>query len=93
MAEVLNAIYEADFLGFSYGFRPARSAHKALTALDQALMTRDVNWVLDIDIRSFFDTVELARVAQLTTMGELVASIAHEINQPLAAVATTPTPA
>jgi group II intron reverse transcriptase/maturase len=58
VAEVLNAIYEADFLGFSYGFRPARSAHKALTALDQALMTWDVNWVLDIDIRSFFDTVD-----------------------------------
>jgi RNA-directed DNA polymerase len=57
VAEVLNAIYEADFLGFSYGFRPARSAHKALTALDQALMTRDVNWVLDIDIRSFLDAV------------------------------------
>ena len=58
VAEVLNAIYEADFLGFSYGFRPARSAHQALAALDRALMTRDVNWVLDIDIRSFFDTVD-----------------------------------
>jgi hypothetical protein len=57
MAEVLNAIYEADFLGFSYGFRPARSAHKALTALERALMTRDVNWVLDIDIRNFLDVV------------------------------------
>jgi RNA-directed DNA polymerase len=70
VAEVLNAIYEADFLGFSYGFRPARSAHKALTALDQALMTRDVNWVLDIDIRSFFDTVD---------HGWLMRMLAHRI--------------
>jgi hypothetical protein len=51
VAEVLNAIYEADFLGFSYGFRPARSDHKALSALEWALMTRNVNWVLDIDRR------------------------------------------
>jgi RNA-directed DNA polymerase len=57
VAEVPNAIYEADFLGFSYGFRPARSAHKALSALDRALMTRNVNWVLDIDIRNFLDAV------------------------------------
>jgi retron-type reverse transcriptase len=57
VAEVLNAIYEADFLGFSYGFRPARSAHKALSALERALMTRNVNWVLDIDIRNFLDAV------------------------------------
>src|SRR5258708_36237620 len=49
VAEVLNAIYEADFLGFSYGFRPARSAHNALSALDPDLMTRDRNWGLDID--------------------------------------------
>jgi RNA-directed DNA polymerase len=55
--EVLNAIYEEDFLGFSYGFRPKRSAHKALDALAVAIQTRKVNWVLDADIRSFFDTL------------------------------------
>ena len=55
VAEVLNAIYEADFLGFSYGFRPTRSPHTALSALERALMTQNVNWVLDIDIRSFLD--------------------------------------
>jgi RNA-directed DNA polymerase len=55
--EVLNAIYETDFLGFSYGFRPGRSPHQALDALYAALLTRKVNWVLDVDIRSFFDTL------------------------------------
>jgi len=58
VAEVLSAIYEADFLGFSYGFRPGRSAHGALDALQTAIMTQKVNWVLDADIRSFFDSVD-----------------------------------
>src|ERR1700724_2343832 len=53
--EVLNAIYETDFLGFSYGFRPGRSQHNALDALYTGLLTKKVNWVLDVDIRSFFD--------------------------------------
>jgi RNA-directed DNA polymerase len=53
--EVLNAIYETDLLGFSYGFRPGRSQHQALDALYTGLLTRKVNWVLDLDIRSFFD--------------------------------------
>jgi RNA-directed DNA polymerase len=53
--EVLNAIYEADFLGFSYGFRPGRSQHQALDALYTGLLTRKVNWVLDLDIHNFFD--------------------------------------
>ncbi|MBA0087328.1 MAG: group II intron reverse transcriptase/maturase, partial [Acidobacteria bacterium Pan2503] len=55
--EVLNAIYETDFLGFSYGFRPGRSQHQALDALYTGLLTRKVSWVLDIDIRSFFDKI------------------------------------
>src|SRR3954471_20766885 len=58
VAEVLNAVYEADFLGFSYGFRPGRSPHTALAALDKALMTQRVDWVLDVDIRAFFDSVD-----------------------------------
>jgi retron-type reverse transcriptase len=53
--EVLNAIYETDFLGFSYGFRPGRSQHQALDALYTGLLTRKVNWVLDLDIHNFFD--------------------------------------
>jgi RNA-directed DNA polymerase len=56
--EVLNAIYETDFLGFSYGFRPGRSQHNALDALYTGLLTRQVNWVLDLDIRGFFDTID-----------------------------------
>ena len=58
LVSVLNAIYEADFLGFSYGFRPQRGPHDALDALWMGLMTRKVNWVLDVDIRGFFDTID-----------------------------------
>lgn len=56
--EVLNAIYETDFVGFSYGFRPGRSQHDALDALYTALLTRKVNWVLEVDIRGFFDAID-----------------------------------
>jgi RNA-directed DNA polymerase len=55
---VLNAVYETDFLGFSYGFRPKRSPHLALDALTVGIMTKKVNWVLDTDIQRFFDTVQ-----------------------------------
>jgi len=58
VAEVLNAVYEADFMGFSHGFRPGRSPHSALASLDKALMTQRVNCVLDLDIRTFFDSVD-----------------------------------
>lgn len=54
---VLNCIYEAEFLGFSYGFRPGRNQHNALDALWVGLMKKRVNWVLDADIRGFFDTI------------------------------------
>ena len=54
---VLNEIYEGDFLGFSYGFRPGRSQHDALDALTVGLRRRKVNWVLDLDVRGFFDNV------------------------------------
>jgi retron-type reverse transcriptase len=54
---VLNAIYEEDFLGFSYGFRPKRSQHDALDALVVGITSKKVNWILDADIRSFFDSV------------------------------------
>jgi group II intron reverse transcriptase/maturase len=57
VVEVLNAIYEEDFCGFSYGFRPGRSQHDALDALATALTRTQVNWILDADLRSFFDTV------------------------------------
>lgn len=68
--EVLNAIYEADFVGFSHGFRPGRSPHQALDALAVGIQTRNVNWVLDADIRSFFDTLN---------HGWLVKFIGHRI--------------
>src|ERR1700704_6064964 len=56
-AAVLSAIYEEDFLGFSYGFRPGRSTHDAMDALMVGITSTKVNWILDADIRSFFDTV------------------------------------
>jgi RNA-directed DNA polymerase len=68
--EVLNAIYEQDFLGFSYGFRPGRSPHQALDALAVGIGTRKVNWVLDADIRKFYDTLD---------QGWLVKFIEHRI--------------
>jgi RNA-directed DNA polymerase len=56
--EVLNAIYETDFVNFSYGFRPGRSQHNALDALDVGLLRGKVNWVLDLDLRGFFDSID-----------------------------------
>jgi RNA-directed DNA polymerase len=55
--QVLNAIYETDFADFSYGFRPGRSCHMALDALAVAIETKRVNWILDADIKSFFDSL------------------------------------
>ena len=58
VVEVMNAIYEVDFLGFSYGFRPARSAHMALDALSVGISRRTVNFVFDADIRDFYGTID-----------------------------------
>jgi group II intron reverse transcriptase/maturase len=57
VVEILNSVYEEEFLGFSYGFRPGRSQHDALDALWVGISTTSVNWIVDADIRSFFDTV------------------------------------
>ena len=58
LVEVLGAVYEQDFLGFSYGFRPGRSAHGALDALAVAIHRKRVNWVLDADVRDFFTRLD-----------------------------------
>jgi group II intron reverse transcriptase/maturase len=58
VVEVLNAVYEVDFRGFSYGFRPGRKPHDALDALSVAITDRRVNWVLDADIRDFFGRLD-----------------------------------
>jgi group II intron reverse transcriptase/maturase len=58
VVDVLNAIYEVDFLGFSYGFRPGRSPHDALDALTVGIMRKNVNWVLDADLRDFFGSLD-----------------------------------
>jgi RNA-directed DNA polymerase len=72
-AAVLNAIYEEDFLGFSYGFRPGRSQHDALDALIVGISSTKVNWILDADIRSFFDAV---------SQSWLVCFLRHRIGDP-----------
>src|SRR5215218_10034973 len=58
VVEVLNAVYEADFLGFSYGFRPGRSPHHALDALAAGIRKKKVRWVLDADIRDYFSSLD-----------------------------------
>jgi RNA-directed DNA polymerase len=61
---ILNQIYEEDFLGFSYGFRPGCSQHQALDALSYALLKKKVNFVLDADIRSFFDNLDKSQLVK-----------------------------
>jgi RNA-directed DNA polymerase len=58
VVEVLSAVYEQDFLGFSYGFRPGRSPHHALDALATGILRKKVSWVLDADLRDFFSTLD-----------------------------------
>jgi group II intron reverse transcriptase/maturase len=70
---VLNAIYEEDFLGFSYGFRPKRSPHDAMDALIVGIYSRKVNFIFDADIRSFFDSV---------SQEWLIRFLEHRINDP-----------
>lgn len=69
-AEVLNAIYEEDFIGFSYGFRPRRGAQNALDAVTVGITRKKVSWVLDADIRGFFDSID---------HGKLVKFVEHRI--------------
>ena len=72
-AAVLSQIYEEDFLGFSYGFRPGRGQHDALDALCVGITTRRVNYILDADVRSFFDEV---------SQSWLVRFVEHRIGDP-----------
>jgi RNA-directed DNA polymerase len=58
LVEVLNVVFEQDFLGFSYGFRPGRSPHHALDALAAGIVGKKVNWVLDLDFRDYFSTLD-----------------------------------
>ena len=71
MVTVLNAIYEEDFRGFSYGFRPGRNQHMALDALYVAIKRKKVNWILDLDLKSFFDNISHEKLIQL--IGQRVA--------------------
>jgi RNA-directed DNA polymerase len=65
VVRILNEIYEEDFRGFSYGFRPGRGQHMALDALYVALKRRRVNWILDLDLKSFFDNISHEKLVQM----------------------------
>jgi len=65
VVRILNEIYEEDFRGFSYGFRPGRGQHMALDALYVAIKRRRVNWILDLDLKSFFDNISHEKLVQL----------------------------
>src|SRR5579864_4547356 len=65
MVEILNAIYEQDFLDCSYGFRPGRSAHQALDNLWRQTMAMGGGWIVEVDIRKFFDTLDHAHLREL----------------------------
>lgn len=73
VVEILNSIYEVDFYGFSYGYRPGRGAHNALQALQTVLQKGKVNWVVEADISRFFDTIDHK---------ELMAVIRHRVIDP-----------
>ena len=62
MREILEAIYEQDFLDCSYGFRPKRSAHDPVRAIDRVVHRGEVNWILEADIASYFDTIRHDRI-------------------------------
>jgi RNA-directed DNA polymerase len=70
---VLEAIYEQDFVGFSYGFRPKRNTHDAMDALIVGIEQRKVNWILDLDLRSFFDSVSHEWLVSLCARRRLLA--------------------
>ena len=79
MVALLNAIYEEDFLGFSYGFRPGRGTHDALDALCVGIHSKKVSFVLDADIRSFFDEInqEASLISQIKYSGQAAAAPFH----------------
>ena len=66
--QILNPIYESEFYGFNYGFRPGRSAHDALDALAYAVDRRKVNWIVEVDIRQYFDSIDREQLMQLLEM-------------------------
>ena len=65
--QILNPIYEPEFYGFNYGFRPGRSAHDALT-LAYAIERRKVNWIVELDIRGFFDNIDREQLMRFLEM-------------------------
>ena len=66
--QILNPIYESELYGFNYGFRPGRSAHDALDALAYAVERRKVNWIVEVDIRQYFDSIDRERLMQFLEM-------------------------
>jgi retron-type reverse transcriptase len=79
---LLNAIYEEDFLGFSYGFRPGCSAHGAMDALCVGIHSKKVSFILDADIRSFFDEISQG-IFLIGESDETSSHISREVNNGL----------
>lgn len=85
VVEVLNAVYEVDFLGFSYGFRPGRGPHDALDALTTGIKRKKVNWVLDADIRDFLKSSTHCSFRRLSWLKQLVSGCRRLHTQALSA--------
>ena len=85
VVEILNSIYEVDFYGFSCGFRPGRSQHHALQALQTVLQKGKVNWVLDADISKFFDTIDHKELMEVIRRRVIDRSLLRLISKWLAA--------
>ena len=79
---ILTPIYEAVFLGFSYGFRPGRGAHNALDAIAVGIERRKINWILDADVTKFFDRIDRAKLLELlgeTDWGQAAAATDRQV--------------
>src|ERR1700737_3263938 len=72
VVEILNAIYEQDFLDCSYGFRPGRGAHQALDQVGRVVCTRPTGWILEIDITAYFDSIVREKLVEM--MGERISA-------------------
>jgi RNA-directed DNA polymerase len=92
VVEVLNAIYEEDFLGFSYGFRPGRGRHDALDALAVAITRTKVNWIVDADIAGFFDAVSHEWLRRLSSTSSHATASRFAATSPAWPPATGATP-
>jgi len=82
LREVLEAVYEQEFLDCSYGFRPKRSAHDAVRALTQAVDAGEANWILEFDIKSFFDSMRRTQLVEMLQKRVVDGSMLRLVRRP-----------